>query len=114
MLNKTILCQTCGKDSQLVETDNKGVDASNLRNIGWVVKLPILLGISEWLFCCSQDCYEPLINQKKIEYKVSAQDEVEAKQVMDKVNEEIPKHARIMAETARQIVKAKSYQNTVK
>jgi hypothetical protein len=94
----------CGIDSKVTNESNKGIAASNLINVGWSVKLPIMIGITEWLFCCSEACLKILYELKKIEYAVTPDLIQEAKEANLKFTEKIPIYAQ-NAVKAAEIIK---------
>lgn len=53
-----VICDHCGKFLFETNAENKGAIASEAKHKGYVVKLPILYGITNGfkIFCCS-DCY---------------------------------------------------------
>jgi hypothetical protein len=85
-----ILCQHCQKSSDVIAHKNDGINALNLKKVGFYTRLPILLGISEWIFTCSRECYAIVFNNKLKEHNVTEETKTQAKddfaQITKKLN----------------------------
>lgn len=93
----TVICDGCGKDSGFTRVGSDGTTGALIKRIGWVVKLPIMVGIPKWFFCCSDDCMRKALSFAYEEHGVTEEQKAEAKAILDKAKAKIPQMA---AETA--------------
>ncbi len=89
-MSETIKCGNCGNDSGIERVENNGTNAAQIQHIGWIPKLPVLVGITEWLFSCSPECKSKLFAKKRAEYGVSNARVSEAAKIVSEVKKNIP------------------------
>lgn len=87
-----IKCGNCGKDSGIEKSGNDGRDAAAIENIegNWCSRLPVLIGIVEWQFACSNDCMKVLMNKICAERGITDEQRKEASAKVEKMKEKIP------------------------
>lgn len=105
MDSTTILCGHCQKDSGLQRSESEGADAARIQRIGWQVKLPILVGISQWFMACSKECMSELLDSAYAAKGVTAADKAKAKEITDDFKSRIPQMAQDTANFADKLQK---------
>lgn len=103
---ETIRCEKCGADSGVEKSDSIGADAARIQRIGWVPKLPILVGISKWFIACSEVCMKSLLDAAYDEHGVTDEDKVKAKEITDDIKSRIPQMAQEAVEAVERLKKA--------
>lgn len=102
-MSETIVCRKCQKDSGLIGSESAGADAARLQRIGWIVKLPIMVGIADWFFACSQVCMRDLMEAAYLEHGVSAEERAEANKQIAECKARIPKMSRQTGEAMKRM-----------
>jgi hypothetical protein len=96
--NETIKCGKCGADSGIEKSGSEGTDAARVQHIGWMIKLPILVGIAEWFMTCSEPCMRSLLDAAYAEHGITEKDRSDANKVVAECKEHIPQMAKETAE----------------
>ena len=104
-MSETIKCGNCGKDSGIERDESDGRNAAAVQRIGWIPKLPVLVGIPEWLFSCSPECKSELFQKKCAEFNVSDEQIAKAKQKTDDFKARIPEMAKETCEFMSKVQK---------
>ncbi len=89
-----IFCGNCGKDSGVVREVSDGVNAFNVQKVGFIAKLPVIIGIPEWLLTCSFECKSELFLKKCTEYNVSEEQVAQAKREIQVMKDKLPQMAK--------------------
>lgn len=88
----TVVCGDCGKDSGVLKSGNDGTDAATIENIEgeWCSRLPVLIGIVEWLFACSKKCMKDQLDRICAERGITDEQRREASAKVEKMRAKIP------------------------
>lgn len=94
-----IVCGKCGQDSGVVKTGRDGADAARVQHCAkFVVKLPVLIGINEWFFACSDACMKQLFEEAYAKHNVTGEMRAEAREITDRAMAKIPEQSREVGE----------------
>lgn len=99
-MSETIKCDNCSIDSGILKSSSDGTDAARLVRINWVVKCPMLVGIADWFFTCSDQCMKVVLENAYTEKGVTEEDKAAAKVITDDFKARIPEMAKQTAEAA--------------
>lgn len=90
-----IVCGNCKKDSGVAYSGRIGSDAAKVQHeANFVVKLPVLFGVSEWFFACSKECMQVILDAKFKTHGVTEETKAEAKQITDDFKAKIPQYSK--------------------